>query len=159
MKLLVLAVGQRQPAWADEAWVDFAKRFPPEMRLELKPLKAEPRSGGKTAAQCMDAEAARFEAVLLASAKGARRVVLDEHGTRRSTAQLAERVQAWRGEGRDVAMLIGGPDGMAPALKATADETLRLSDLTLPHAFARVLLAEALYRAWTLASGHPYHRE
>ena len=159
MKLLVLAVGQRQPAWADDAWADFAKRFPPEMRLELKALKAEPRSGGKTAAQCMDAEATRFEAALLASAKGARRVVLDEHGTRRTTAQLAERVQVWRGEGRDVALLIGGPDGLAPAIKASADETLRLSDLTLPHAFARVLLAEALYRAWTLASGHPYHRE
>ena len=86
MKLLVLAVGQRQPAWADDAWADFAKRFPPEMRLELKALKAEPRGGGKTAAQCMDAEAARFEAALLASAKGAWRVVLDEHGIRRTTA-------------------------------------------------------------------------
>jgi len=159
VKLLVVAVGQRQPGWADEAWADFAKRFPPEMRLELKALKAEPRSGGKTAAQCMAAEATRFEVTLAASAKGARRVVLDEHGTRRSTAQLAERVLAWRGEGRDVALLIGGPDGLEPALKAGADETLRLSDLTLPHAFARVLLAEALYRAWTLASGHPYHRE
>lgn len=159
MKLLVVVVGQRQPAWADAAWADYAKRFPPEMRLELKALKAEPRSGGKTAAQCMAAEAARFQATLAAAAKGARRVVLDEQGTRRSTAQLAERLQAWRGEGRDVALLIGGPDGLDPALKANADETLRLSDLTLPHAYARVLLAEALYRAWTLATGHPYHRE
>jgi 23S rRNA (pseudouridine1915-N3)-methyltransferase len=86
-------------------------------------------------------------------------VVLDEFGTRRTTAQLAERLQLWRGEGRDTVLLIGGPDGLAPALKATADETLRLSDLTLPHAFARVIVAEALYRAWTLATGHPYHRE
>ncbi len=156
MKLLVVAIGQRQPAWADQAWADFAKRFPPEMRLELKALKAEPRSGGKTAAQCMDAEAARIEAVCL---KGARRVVLDEFGTRRTTAQLAERLQVWRGDGRDTLLLIGGPDGLASAMKATADETLRLSDLTLPHAFARVILAEALYRAWTLATGHPYHRE
>jgi 23S rRNA (pseudouridine1915-N3)-methyltransferase len=159
VKLLVVAVGQRQPGWADTAWDDFAKRFPPEMRLELKALKAESRSAGKTAAQCMAAEATRFEATLATAAKGARRVVLDEHGTCRSTAQLTERVLAWRGEGRDVALLIGGPDGLDPTLKATADETLRLSDLTLPHAFARVLLAEALYRAWTLASGHPYHRE
>ena len=159
MKLLVVAVGQRQPLWADTAWDDFAKRFPPEMRLELKALKAEPRTGGKTAAQCMAAEATRFEAALASAAKGARRVVLDEHGARRSTAQLAERVLVWRGEGRDVALLVGGPDGLDPALKATADETLRLSDLTLPHAFARVLLAEALYRAWTLATGHPYHRD
>jgi 23S rRNA (pseudouridine1915-N3)-methyltransferase len=161
MKLLVLAVGQRQPAWADAAWADFAKRFPPEMRLDLRALKAEPRSA-KTPEQCMAAEAQRFEAALAKEAKGStgfRRVVLDETGQRRSSAQLAERLLAWRGEGRDVALLIGGPDGLAPTLKASADETLRLSDLTLPHAFARVLLAEALYRAWTLGTGHPYHRE
>lgn len=156
MKLLVVAVGQRQPSWADEAWGDFAKRFPPEMRLELKALKAEPRSSGKTAAQCMAAEAQRFEQAL---PKGVRRIVLDETGTRRTTVQLAERLKAWREEGRDAALLIGGPDGLDPTLKASADETLRLSDLTLPHAFARVLLAEALYRAWSVLEGHPYHRE
>ena len=156
MKLLVVAVGQRQPAWADEAWAEFAKRLPAEMRLELKVLKAEPRSSGKTAAQCMAAEAARFEAAL---PKGVRRVVLDEHGTRLTTAQLAQRLGVWRGDGRDAALLIGGPDGLDPVLKASADETMRLSDLTLPHAFARVLLAEALYRAWSLLEGHPYHRE
>lgn len=156
MKLLVMAVGQRQPAWADEAWADFAKRFPPEMRLELKALKTESRSGGKTAEQCMAAEALRIEAAI---PKGARRVLLDERGTRLTTAQLAQRVQHWRGEGRDVVLLVGGPDGMAASLKSSADETLRLSDLTLPHAFARVLLAEALYRAWSLLDGHPYHRE
>jgi 23S rRNA (pseudouridine1915-N3)-methyltransferase len=156
MRLLIAAVGQRQPAWADTAYEDFAKRFPPEMQLELKAPKAEPRSGGKTAAQMMSAEALRLEA---ACPKGARRVVLDERGSRLTTVQLAERFQLWRGEGRDVVFLIGGPDGLAPALKASADETLRLSDLTLPHAFARVLLAEALYRAWSLATGHPYHRE
>jgi 23S rRNA (pseudouridine1915-N3)-methyltransferase len=155
MKLLVTAVGQRQPDWADTAWADFAKRFPPELRLELKALKAEPRAG-KTAAQCMVAEAGRFEAAL---PKGVRRVLLDEHGSRLSTLQLAERLRFWLGDGRDVALLVGGPDGIDPALKATADETLRLSDLTLPHAFARVLLAEALYRAWSVTAGHPYHRE
>ena len=156
MKLWLVAVGQRQPAWADAAWADFAKRFPPEMRLELKALKAEPRQGGKTAAQCMAAEAARFEAAL---PKGVRRIVLDEHGSHLNTAQLAERLRRWRDEGRGAALLIGGPDGLDPALKATADETLRLSALTRPHALARVLLAEALYRAWTLGEGHPYHRE
>jgi 23S rRNA (pseudouridine1915-N3)-methyltransferase len=155
MRLLVLAVGQRQPAWADAAWADFAKRFPPEMRLELKALKAEPRAG-RSVAQCLAAEAARFEA---ACPKGARRIVLDERGTRRSTAQLAERLRAWRDEGRDAALLIGGPDGLDDGLQRSADESLRLSDLTLPHALARVLLAEALYRAWTLLQGHPYHRE
>ena len=156
MKLLVVAVGQRQPAWAETAWADFAKRFPPEMRLELKALKAEPRSSGKTAAQCMAAEAVRIETAI---PKACRRVVLDEHGTRLTTALLADRLYAWRGEGRDVALLVGGPDGLDPALKSTAHETLRLSDLTLPHAFVRVLVAEALYRAWSLHEGHPYHRE
>lgn len=156
MKLLVVAVGQRQPAWADAAWADFAKRFPPEMRLELKAVKTEPRAAGRTPAQCMAAEAQRIEAAI---PKGARRVVLDEHGQRASTAQLAERLQFWRGDGRDVALVVGGPDGLDAGVKAGADETLRLSDLTLPHAFVRVLLAEALYRAWSLASGHPYHRE
>jgi 23S rRNA (pseudouridine1915-N3)-methyltransferase len=156
MRLIVAAVGQRQPGWADTAWDDFAKRFPAECRLELKALKAEPRTSGKTPAQCMVAEAQRFEAVV---PKGVRRVILDEHGTRRTSAQLSERLRFWLGDGRDVALLIGGPDGLDPALKATADETLRLSDLTLPHALARVLLAEALYRAWSLTAGHPYHRE
>jgi 23S rRNA (pseudouridine1915-N3)-methyltransferase len=155
MRLIVAAVGQRQPAWADTAWADFAKRFPPELKLELKALKAEPRNG-KTPAQCMAAEALRFDAAL---PKGVRRVVLDERGQRLGSTQLAERLRFWLGDGRDVAMLIGGPDGLDPAVKASADETLRLSDLTLPHAFARVLLAEALYRAWSVTAGHPYHRE
>ena len=155
MRLLVVAVGQRQPAWAETAWDDFAKRFPPELRLELKALKAEPRAG-KSPQQCMAAEAARFEAAI---PKGARRVLLDEHGTRLTTQQLADRLRFWLGDGRDVALLVGGPDGIAPELKASADESFRLSDLTLPHAFARVLLAEALYRAWSVTAGHPYHRE
>jgi 23S rRNA (pseudouridine1915-N3)-methyltransferase len=155
VRLVVAAIGQRQPAWADAAWDDFAKRFPADCKLELKALKAEPRAG-KAAPQCMAAEAQRLEAAL---PKGVRRVILDERGSRLTTAQLAERLQFWRGDGRDVALLIGGPDGLDPALKATADETLRLSDLTLPHAFARVLLAEALYRAWSLMQCHPYHRE
>jgi len=155
MKLLLVAVGQRQPGWADAAFAEFAKRFPPEMRLELKAVKAEPR-GAKTAEQLMAAEATRIEAALQ---KGARRVVLDEHGARVTTLQLAARLTSWLHDGRDVALLVGGPDGLAPSLKASADETLRLSELTLPHAFVRVLLAEALYRAWTVTINHPYHRE
>lgn len=155
MKLLLVAVGQRQPSWADEAYAEFAKRFPPEMRLELKAVKAEPR-GAKTAEQLMAAEAQRIEAAL---PKGVRRVVLDERGDRATTVQLAARMKTWLNDGRDVALLIGGPDGLDASLKATADETLRLSELTLPHAFVRVLLAEALYRAWTVTVNHPYHRE
>ncbi|MES1163162.1 MAG: 23S rRNA (pseudouridine(1915)-N(3))-methyltransferase RlmH [Rhizobacter sp.] len=155
MKLWLVAVGQRQPAWADAAYAEFAKRFPPEMRLELKAVKAEPR-GSKTAEQLMAAEATRLEAVL---PKGVRRIVLDERGDRATTVQLAARMTTWLNDGRDVALLIGGPDGLDASLKATADETLRLSELTLPHAFVRVLLAEALYRAWTVTVNHPYHRE
>jgi 23S rRNA (pseudouridine1915-N3)-methyltransferase len=156
MRLLLLAVGQRQPRWADDAYEDFAKRFPPEMRLELKAVKAEPRGAGKSVEQMMAAEAQRLEA---ACPKGARRLILDERGERQTTVQLAQRIERWKADGRDVAIFIGGPDGLDPALKATADEMLRLSDLTLPHAFVRVLLAEALYRAWSVQAGHPYHRE
>jgi 23S rRNA (pseudouridine1915-N3)-methyltransferase len=155
MKLLLVAVGQRQPGWAMEAYTDLAKRFPPEMRLELKAVKAEPR-GAKAAEQLMAAEGLRIEAAL---PRGVRRVVLDERGEGVTTHQLAARMKAWLHDGRDVAIVIGGPDGLDAALKATADETLRLSELTLPHAFVRVLLAEALYRAWTVTVNHPYHRE
>ena len=104
----------------------------------------------------MAAEAQRLEAAL---PKSVRRIVLDERGERQTSKQLAERLERWKCDGRDVAIFIGGPDGLHPDLKARADETLRLSDLTLPHAFVRVLLAEALYRAWSIMENHPYHRE
>jgi 23S rRNA (pseudouridine1915-N3)-methyltransferase len=154
LKLWVVAVGQRQPAWADAAVAEFTRRFTAEMPLVLKAVKAEPR-GSRTAEQLRTAEAMRLQAAL---PKGARRVVLDEQGDRLTTVQLAARLKAWQDDGRDVAFLIGGPDGLDAGLKAGADETLRLSDLTLPHALARVLLAEALYRAWTVTTNHPYHR-
>ena len=156
MRLVLVAVGQRPPPWAEMAYQDFAKRFPPDLRLHLTAVKAEPRNTGRTPAQMMAAEAQRIEA---ACPRGARRVVLDEHGSRLSTAALADRLRFWQGDGRDVVLVVGGPDGLDTALKATADETLRLSDLTLPHAMVRVLLAEALYRAWSITAGHPYHRE
>ena len=155
MKLVLVAVGQRPPAWAQTAFDDYAKRFPPELKFELKAVKAEPRDS-RTPEQLMAAEARRIEAAL---PRGARRVALDERGQRVTTTQLAERLLAWQRDGRDAALLIGGPDGLDPALKASCDESLRLSDLTLPHAFARVLVAEALYRAWSVTVGHPYHRE
>ncbi|AKJ28251.1 23S rRNA (pseudouridine(1915)-N(3))-methyltransferase RlmH [Caldimonas brevitalea] len=156
MKLVVVAVGQRMPAWAETAYDDYAKRFPPELRLELKAVKTEPRGNNKSAESLMAAERSRIEAAL---PKGARTVVLDERGDRLTTQQLAQRLKAWMHDGRDVALLIGGPDGLDPALREGADERVRLSDLTLPHAFVRVLLAEQLYRAWSVMVGHPYHRE
>jgi 23S rRNA (pseudouridine1915-N3)-methyltransferase len=156
MKLCIVAVGQRLPGWAETAYDDYAKRFPPDLRLELKSVKTEPRTNGKPVEALMAAERQRLEA---ACGKGVRRVVLDERGSRLTTQQLAERLRAWQLDGRDVALLIGGPDGLDPTLRASGEETLRLSDLTLPHAFVRVMLAETLYRAWSLNAGHPYHRE
>ena len=155
MRFVLVAVGTRVPAWADEVFADYAKRMPPELRLELKTVKAEARSG-KTPAQLMTAEAMRIEAAL---PRGARRIALDEHGARATSVDLAARLLAWQGEGRDAALVAGGPDGLDPGFKASCDETLRLSDLTLPHAFVRALVGEAIYRAWSINAHHPYHRE
>jgi 23S rRNA (pseudouridine1915-N3)-methyltransferase len=156
LKLTLVAIGQRLPAWAETACDDYWKRLPPEWRAEIKTPKAEPRTSAKPVEALMAAEAQRLEA---ACAKGVRRVLLDEHGSRVTSMQLAERLRAWQQDGRDVVLLMGGPDGIDARFKRTADESLRLSDLTLPHALARVLLAEALYRAWSVNAGHPYHRE
>ena len=155
MKLLVIAVGQRVPDWAQTAWADYAKRFPPELRLELKAITTEPRSGGKTTEQIMTAERQRIEAAL---PSGTHVVALDERGSALTTAALAAKLSQWQGQGGDVALLIGGPDGLHPALRQGAHERIRLSDLTLPHAMVRVLLVEQLYRAWSVNAGHPYHR-
>ncbi len=156
MKLLVIAVGQRMPDWAQTAWADYAKRFPPELRLELKAIKTEPRSGGKTTEQIMTAERQRIEAAI---PPGTHVVALDERGSALTTAALAAKLSQWQGQGGDVALLIGGPDGLHPALRQAAHERIRLSDLTLPHAMVRVLLVEQLYRAWSINAGHPYHRD
>ncbi|MBK6867426.1 MAG: 23S rRNA (pseudouridine(1915)-N(3))-methyltransferase RlmH [Burkholderiales bacterium] len=156
MRLLVVAVGQRVPAWAQTAWDDYAKRFPPELKVELKAIKTEPRSGGKTTEQVMAAERQRIEAAI---PKGTRVIALDERGSALSTVALAERLLQWQGQGGDVALVIGGPDGLEPAFRQAAHERIRLSELTLPHAMVRVLLVEQLYRAWSVNAGHPYHRE
>jgi len=154
MKLTVVAVGQRQPAWADTACEDYLKRFPPDWKVEVKAIKAEPREG-KPIPAIMQAEAQRIEAAM---DRGVRRIILDERGTRLTSVDLSRRAEAWMHDGRDVVFVIGGADGIDPALKQTADETMRLSDLTLPHAMARVMLLEQLYRAWSLLHNHPYHR-
>lgn len=155
MKLLVVAVGQRVPDWAATAWDDYAKRFPGELRLELKAVKTEPR-GSRTVEQLMAAERERIEAAI---PRGAHVVALDERGTALTTTALATRLKTWQLDAADVALVIGGPDGLDPAFRASAHERIRLSDLTLPHAMVRVLLAEQLYRAWSINAGHPYHRE
>ncbi|MBK7006774.1 MAG: 23S rRNA (pseudouridine(1915)-N(3))-methyltransferase RlmH [Burkholderiales bacterium] len=155
MRLIVVAVGLRVPDWAQTAWDDYAKRFPHELRVELKAVKTEPR-GSKTLETLYAAERARIEAAI---PKGARVVVLDERGTALNTLALAARLKDWQLGGGDVALVIGGPDGIDPAFRQLAHERVRLSDLTLPHAFARVLLIEQLYRAWSVNANHPYHRE
>ena len=155
MRLSIVAVGQRVPDWARTAWEDYAKRFPPELKVELKAVKTEPR-GSKAVQTLQAAERERIEAAL---ARGVHRVALDEHGTRLNTQALAARLRDWQLSGDDVALIIGGPDGLDPALLQSAHERIRLSDMTLPHALVRVLLIEQLYRAWSVNAGHPYHRE
>lgn len=153
---MIAAVGNRMPGWVDEAFADYAKRMPRELSLELVAVKAEPRTSGKTVPALMAAEGERLRGAL---PPRCRRIVLDERGAEITTRALAARLESWAREGDDVAFLIGGPDGLDPALRAEAAEALRLSGLTLPHGLVRVMLAEALYRAASLIKGHPYHRE
>jgi len=155
MKLCLVAVGDKLPAWAETAVQEYAKRMPREARIEILPVRPEKRSG-QSAARIKDLEAAR---ILEKCPAGAWLVALDEHGRQATTRELADNLAAWQQAGRDVALIIGGADGLAASLLARADATLALSRLTLPHAFARVLLAEQLYRAWSLLANHPYHRE
>lgn len=156
MKLIIVAVGHKMPDWVVCGFDEFARRMPRELALELIEVKAESRTSGKTPAAMMEAEAVRIEAALPARC---RRIVLDEHGADLTSMALARRLEDWRAGGEDVAFIVGGPDGLAPDLKKTAHESLRLSSLTLPHALVRPLLAETLYRAWSITCHHPYHRE
>jgi 23S rRNA (pseudouridine1915-N3)-methyltransferase len=155
VRLLIVAVGQRVPDWAQTAWDDYAKRFPFELKVELKAVKTEPRSS-KSLDTLFAGERARIEAAI---PKGFRIVALDERGTTLTTMALAGKLKDWQLSGDDVALVIGGPDGLDPAFRQAAHERIRLSDLTLPHAMVRVLLIEQLYRAWSINAGHPYHRE
>ncbi|MCK9509734.1 MAG: 23S rRNA (pseudouridine(1915)-N(3))-methyltransferase RlmH [Pigmentiphaga sp.] len=155
MRLILAAVGTRMPDWVTTGYQEYARRLPADCPLELREVKAEPRAGGRTAAQLMQAEARRLEAALPASCQ---RVALDERGRDWTTQDLAQALERWRADGRDVAFLIGGADGLEPVLKQGCEQRLRLSSLTLPHAMVRVLLAEQLYRAWSILHNHPYHR-
>ena len=155
MKFYIVAVGQRMPDWAQTAYDDYAKRFPPDIKVETKTVKTEPR-GSKTVETLMAAERQRIEAAI---PKGTRWVVLDERGKGLTTKALAAQWTQWQWQGEDVAFIIGGPDGLDPAIKAQASLLIRLSAFPLRHAMARVLLVEQLYRAWSLLNNHPYHRE
>jgi 23S rRNA (pseudouridine1915-N3)-methyltransferase len=155
MRLFILAVGHKMPGWIETAFAEYAKRMPPELRIELKEIKPGQRSNSRTAETVMAAEAQRIEAAL---PRGCRLVCLDERGQDLTTMRLARSLTTWQQDGRDVAFVIGGADGLDPALKSRADTLIRLSSLTLPHGMVRVLLAEQLYRAWSINANHPYHR-
>ncbi len=155
MQLIIAAVGHKMPAWITTGFEEYVKRMPPDCRIVLKEVKPQDRTGNMSAGAAMQIEKTRIEAVL---PKGARIVALDERGQDPSSVQLSQQLQKWRGEGRDVVFIIGGADGLDPELKNRADQLMRLSSLTLPHGMVRVLLAEQLYRAWSITQNHPYHR-
>jgi 23S rRNA (pseudouridine1915-N3)-methyltransferase len=155
MRMTILAVGDKLPGWADVATAEYLKRMPREARVDLVAVKPEKR-GGQSALTLKQAEASRLLEKLPA---GCRLVALDEHGRQVTTRELADLLARWMTSGQDTCLVIGGADGLAPAILEKAESTLALSRLTLPHAFARVLLAEQLYRAVSLLNNHPYHRE
>ncbi|CAH1208533.1 23S rRNA m(3)psi1915 methyltransferase [Candidatus Nitrotoga sp. BS] len=156
MKLWLVAVGHKMPAWITTGFTEYVKRMTREAQIELIEIKPEPRTTGKSVAQMMEAEALR---IVTALPKEVLRIALDERGEHFSTKQLAQQMQNWMGGGRDVAFIIGGADGLHESIKNSAQQLLALSIMTLPHGLVRVLLAEQLYRAHSLMHNHPYHRE
>ena len=155
MKLRVVALGHRMPAWISAGWNDYARRMPREFALELVELKPEPRDHGKPVPQLLAAEALRIRA----ACKDAQVVAMDERGRPWTTRLLAETLSRWRDDARDAAFVIGSADGLAEPVKRGAAAVVALSALTLPHGLVRVIIAEQLYRAVSLLSHHPYHRE
>jgi len=147
MRLLIIAVGHKMPDWVSTACHEYSKRMTSDCAIELKEIKP-------------DASPAK-EAVKIRAAipKNAWVIALDEHGKDMNTKELANQLTYWRDTGKDIVFLIGGADGLDTTLKSNDTPLWRLSSLTLPHAFARLLLIEQLYRAWTILQGHPYHRE
>jgi 23S rRNA (pseudouridine1915-N3)-methyltransferase len=154
MKIAIVAVGQRPPQWVQDGVADYLARFPADFEVRVIEVKPETRTG-LPAERILAAEAERLKAAI---APGSLVVALDERGKDWTTTQLAEHLQQWRDGAERVAFVIGGPDGLAADFKRSARLLLRLSSLTLPHALVRVLLAEQLYRAWSILARHPYHR-
>lgn len=154
MKLRILAVGSKMPSWVNSGYSEYQKRMPPELRLELTELALASRAKTSSPAKAIAAESAALDK----AAGGDYRVALDVTGKSWSTEQLAEQLRHWQSLGRNVSLLIGGPDGMSEPLLAGADQRWSLSALTLPHPLVRIVLAEQLYRAWTVNNNHPYHR-
>jgi 23S rRNA (pseudouridine1915-N3)-methyltransferase len=155
LKFLVYAVGHRMPAWVAAGFEEYARRMPRELPLILKEIRPEPSSAGASAERVRRGEAARVRSSL---PDGCRIVALDEHGQGVRTEAFAAMIEAWTHEGRDVAFLIGGAEGLDASLKQSAHLMLSLSAMTLPHQLVRIILAEQLYRAVSLLRNHPYHR-
>ena len=155
MKIKILSVGHKMPGWVEAACAEYLKRMPREVTVEIVEIKPDKRASGKNAEVVQEAEAKR----ILELAGKDYLIALDERGQEVSTLQLAERMQTWLGNGRDVCLVVGGADGLHAALKARADWLWSLSRLTLPHGMVRVVLTEQLYRAWSVIQNHPYHRE
>lgn len=147
MRLRIIAVSHKMPDWVSKACHEYQKRMPSDCPIEIKELKPE---------ISLVKEA---EKILAAIPKGSVVIALDERGSDLRTQTIADHLTNWRENGQDIAFLIGGADGLDPSLKTNANSTWKLSSLTLPHAFARLVLIEQLYRAWTILQGHPYHRE
>ncbi len=156
MKLYIVSVGHKMPDWITTGFNEYTKRMPREAKIELLEIKPEPRSTGKSTPQIMEAEAQR---ILNALPQNCRRIALDEHGAMPTTKHLASQMKDWMGAGQDIAFIIGGADGLHESVKHAAQQLMALSAFTLPHAFVRVMLAEQLYRAYSLMQNHPYHRE
>jgi len=155
VKIHILAVGGRPPKWVQQGFEEYAKRMPAECRVVLKEIAPTKRSKGMPAERMREQECRR---ILAALPKGARVVALEVEGKAWSTEQLAARLENWQQQGRDTVLLVGGPDGLDRACREQADELWSLSPLTLPHMLVRILLAEQLYRAWSIIRGHPYHK-
>lgn len=159
VKLVVAAVGHRMPAWIQAGFDEYARRMPRDAQLAVKEIKPAPRRKDLGAMAVKRLLHTEHERIIAALPAGCYKVVLDERGAGWSTRELAERIARWREFGRDVGFIIGGADGTAAALKEEADLLWSVSPLTLPHGLVRIVLAEQLYRAVSLLSGHPYHRE
>ena len=155
MRIHLIAVGTRMPSWVSEGYQEYAKRLPRECRLQLLEVPLSKRHKSLTAAQAKQQEG---KAMLAALPKDCTVIALDVSGKSWGTEDLARNLDDWLGSGRDVALLVGGPDGLSPTCLDRAERRWSLSALTYPHPLVRIVLAEQLYRAWTLNTGHPYHR-
>lgn len=155
MRIRIIAIGQKMPAWVNAGYEEYARRITDDCQLELLELPMQKRQKTSNAVQYREKEG---KAILDVLRPGERLVVLDVPGRAVDTPQLASLLQEWQRDGRNVAMVIGGPDGLCDSVLGKAEYSLSLSRLTLPHPLVRVLLAEQLYRAWSINHGHPYHR-